>query len=46
MPAGFDNCVKKGGRVRRKSIGKNRYINICWLNNKSYAGEVHTKKKK
>lgn len=45
MPEGFDNCEKKGGHVRRKKVGKNKYINICWLNGKSYAGEVHTKKK-
>lgn len=44
MPAGFDNCKAKGGRIRTKKIGKNKYMHICWLNGKSYAGEVHTKK--
>jgi hypothetical protein len=43
MPAGFDNCVKRGGRVRTKSVGKGRYMHICFLNGKSYAGEVKTR---
>lgn len=46
MPAGFEMCRKKGGRIRTKKIGKNKYMHICWLNGKSYAGEVHTKKTK
>jgi len=46
MPAAFENCVKKGGRVRTKTLSGNRYMKICWLGKKSYAGEVHTKKKK
>lgn len=46
MPAGFDKCVAGGGRVRRKNIGKNRYINLCFKDGKSYAGETHTKKAK
>lgn len=46
MPAGFDRCVKNGGRVRTKKLSGGRYMHICWLNGKSYAGEVHTKKKK
>jgi len=29
MPKEFDSCVKKGGRVRRKSF-KGGYINICF----------------
>ena len=44
MPAAFENCVKKGGRVRRKTLSGGRYINICFINGKSYAG--HTKKSK
>ena len=46
MPEGFDNCVAKGGKVRTKKIGKNKYMRICWLNGVSYAGEVKTKQKK
>lgn len=46
MPAGFELCVKRGGRVRTKKVGKNKYMRICYLNGKSYPGEVKTKKKK
>ena len=46
MPAGFDRCVKNGGRVRTKKLSGGRYMHICFLNGKSYAGEVKTKKKK
>jgi len=45
MPAGFDRCVKNGGRVRTKKLSGGRYMHICFLNGKSYAGEVKTKKK-
>jgi hypothetical protein len=45
MPHAFDSCVKKGGRVRTKSLSKGRYVHICFLNGKSYAGEVKTKEK-
>jgi len=43
MPESFTNCIKKGGRVRRKTLSDGRYINICYLGGKSYAGEVHKK---
>lgn len=46
MPAGFDKCVKDGGRVRTKTLSKGRYMRICWLNGKSYAGHVKKKKGK
>lgn len=46
MPAAFDACVKNGGRVRTKSLSKGRYMHICFLKGKSYAGEVKTKKAK
>jgi putative hemolysin len=42
MPKAFENCIKKGGKVRRKSFKDGKYINICYLNGKSYAGETHT----
>jgi hypothetical protein len=45
MPRGFQECVRRGGRVRRKSLN-GKYINICYIDNKSYAGEVHVKKKR
>jgi putative hemolysin len=46
MPKAFDNCVKQGGRVRTKVLSGGRYMHICFLKNKSYAGEVKTKKGK
>ena len=46
MPAGFDNCVKSGGRVRTKKLSGDSYMHICFKGGKSYAGEVHHKKKK
>jgi len=45
MPADFEKCVADGGRVRRKTLSGDRYINICYKDGKSYEGEVHTKKK-
>ncbi len=45
MPQAFTNCIKQGGRVRTKRINKDEYIKICFLNNKSYPGEVHKYKK-
>ena len=44
MPADFERCVKNGGRVRTKTLSGGRYMKICFLNGKSYAGEVHKKK--
>jgi len=44
MPAGFNKCVKNGGRVRTKELSGGRYMHICFLNGKSYAGEVKKKK--
>jgi len=46
MPKAFDRCVKNGGRVKTKKLKGNKYMRICWLNGKSYAGEIKTKKKK
>lgn len=43
MPKEFNACVKNGGRVRTKTLSNGRYIHICFLNGKSYAGEVKTK---
>ena len=49
MPKGFLSCVELGGRVRRKTLPGGKYINICFISGKSYAGETHkisrTKKK-
>ena len=45
MPAAFLKCVKNGGRVRTKKLSGNKYMHICFLNGKSYAGELKTKEK-
>lgn len=45
-PSGFDKCVKNGGRVRTKKLRGNKYVRICFLKGKSYAGEVKERKKK
>lgn len=44
MPKEFLDCVKNGGKVRTKSLPNDRYIKICYLNGKSFSGEVHSKK--
>lgn len=40
MPKPFTDCVAKGGRVRTISLPKGKYMRICYLNGKSYSGEV------
>jgi len=46
MPAGFNKCVKQGGKVRTIAVkgSKDKYEKVCYLDGKSYAGETHTKK--
>lgn len=46
MPKAFDDCVKRGGRIRTKKLSNGKYIHICFKGGKSYAGEVKTKIKK
>jgi len=46
MPASFDNCVKKGGKVITKELPKNRYMHICYMDGKGYPSDVKTKMKK
>jgi len=46
MSKEFLSCVADGGKVRTKKIGKRKYMHICFLNGKSYTGEVKTKAKK
>ena len=43
MPESFLKCVREGGKVVTKKIDKDRYMHICYLNGKSYAGEVKWK---
>lgn len=44
MPKPFEDCVKNGGRVRTKTLSGGRYMHICYLNGKSYTGEVKQRK--
>jgi hypothetical protein len=51
MPKEFDECVKKGGRVRTVSgpnpdhgLKKGEYVRYCFLDRKVYRGEVKTAK--
>ena len=46
MPAEFDKAIQSGARVRTKKLKGGRYIHLAYLNGKSYASEVHKKKKK
>jgi len=46
MPQGFLTCIKNGGRVRTKKLSGGRYMPICYLDGKSFPGEVHKKKGK
>lgn len=45
-PKAFEECVKKGGKVRTIRIGKGKYRHVCILNGKIYYGEVKEKKKR
>jgi len=47
MPAGFENCVKRGGKVRTVSgpdkshgLKAGQYCRYCIIDGKSYRGEV------
>lgn len=53
MPEAFEKCRRNGGRVRRISgpnkhygLRKGQYLNVCFLGNEMFGGEVHTKKEK
>jgi len=46
MPADFTKCVSQGGKVRTKKLSGGRYLHICYLNGKSYPGEIKKKKEK
>ncbi|HKB54564.1 MAG TPA: hypothetical protein VKD22_11230 [Ramlibacter sp.] len=46
MPKAFDACVRGGGRVRTITPKSGVYLYVCWLNGKSYRGELHHKKKR
>ncbi len=43
MPANFDKCIADGGKVITKNVNAKQYIHVCYINGKSYSGEVKTK---
>ena len=50
MPEAFEKCIANKGRVRRISgpnkqfgLGEGEYINVCFLENEMFRGEVHKK---
>lgn len=46
MPAAFDKCVSRGGRVRTKNLSGGKYIHICFDKQGSHAGYPKKKKAK
>lgn len=47
MPADFDRCVSQGGRVRTISVGKDKYMRVCYdRSGNSHAGEVRRREGK
>jgi len=44
MPEAFENCRKQGGRIRTIKLSGGKYMHVCYLNGKSYRGEVKQKK--
>lgn len=52
MPKAFNECVKKGGKVRTKrgpskehGLKAGEYVKYCFIDGKSYRGHVSKKKK-
>ena len=45
MPADFLRCVKQGGKIRTRSLKGNRFMPVCFIGGKSFAGEVRKRKK-
>ena len=44
MPAAFDRCVKKGGKVRTKSFSKGRFQRTCLIDGKMFTTAIKKKK--
>lgn len=45
MPADFEACVKKGGKVITKTLGKGKYMHLCKDSDGNWhKGETKTKK--
>lgn len=53
MPKQFNNCRKRGGRIRTLSgprknppLRENQYMHVCFFGGKMYLGEIKNKKKR
>ena len=53
MPKDFEECRRRGGKIRRVSgpseehgLDENEWVNYCTINGRSIRGEVKTKKEK
>jgi hypothetical protein len=46
MPKGFDNCVKRGGKVWTEKLSGGRYRHVCRIGGKKFLGHVKKRKKK
>lgn len=46
MPEAFDMCRKNGGKIRTISLPHGKYMHVCYLNGRSYQGEVKMKEEK
>lgn len=45
MPQEFDNCIKRGGKVRTVKVkGSSKYFHICFIGGKSFRGEIKENK--
>jgi hypothetical protein len=45
MPAEFDMCRSKGGQIKTKRVNAHQYMHLCFLDGKSYPGEIKEYKK-
>ena len=45
MPKGFEDCRRRGGKIRTIKPRPDVYIPVCYIGGKSYRGEVHHVKK-
>ncbi len=44
IPEDFVSCLRRGGHVRTKVLPDNKFIRVCFIDGKSFAGEVKEKK--
>ncbi len=46
MPKAFDKCYKSGGFIKTIKKGKSKYQHVCYIDGKTFKGEIKKKKKK